>query len=377
MKLNRSIALTVLSGISLAGLLAGCYPLAPKDNMIKRTTEYNLVAEETGNQMLFLNIIRASKRRPMYFTSFGKLTGNITYEFETGSMTIPFGGIGHEWNGTYSVAPKAAYKSSPLFDMAVLDTKEFTCGIMKPVPMTTIEYYRSQGWPKDLLWHVFIRRIDVPGEVPYENDPEDWKRLKRFENEIQKWDIVPDPNSNATKIGTVDATQAARLKNLIEVQKAGFTLKESKTEKGKWDLWSNQAKYVFRRSEKVLPSDTKISIRSPEAILYYLGEILRVEMRTPAGEDLNVPKVHSDSERPPAPPAWLFYACKAKGKVRAPWASVDYEGDTYVIPGHADTDKGECTDRSMHVLSLVSQLIGQQKSSTELPATGVVNVIGR
>ena len=67
MKLNLHIILTVLSGVSLAALLAGC--TRPKD-IARITTEYNLVAEQAGNEMLLLNIVRASKRRPMYFTSF-------------------------------------------------------------------------------------------------------------------------------------------------------------------------------------------------------------------------------------------------------------------------------------------------------------------
>ncbi len=389
MKLNRSIALTVLSGASLVGLLAGCYPLVPKENMIQRTTEYNMVAEATGNRMLLLNIIRASQRRPMYFTTFGKLTGNITYAFGTGGLSVPFGAIGSGANGSYSVTPSATYTSSPLFDMAVLDTKEFMCGVMKPVSMATIEYYWSQGWSKDLLLHLFIRRIDInsPGEKPYENYPEDWGEFRRFQDEIRtaKWDIVPDPNRESRRVGTVDAKQAARLKDLIEVQKAGLALKKSEKDGDKWDVCSTQPTYIFQRTKdgrrETYPSDSKspkmrVYIRSPEAILYYLGEIVRVEMLAAAeGRCPKVPEVYS-ADRLPGSLASLFHV-EIDGKGVAPAVSVEYEGTRYVIPRQPDSTDANCHDQSMHVLSLVSQLIGQQKSSTELPATGVVNVIGR
>ena len=63
-------------------------------------------------------------------------------------------------------------------------------------------------------------------------------------------------------------------------------------------------------------------------------------------------------------------------KDEKPCVSVDYEGTRYVIPGRPDKEEC-CTDRSMHVLSLVSLLIGQQKESELVPTTGMVRVIGR
>ena len=154
MKQNRHITLTELSGVILACLLAGC-PMPTKEGIARNTTEYNLVAEKAGNEMLLLNIVRASKRRPMYFTSFGKLTGNMTVEVGTG-INIPF-----DMFSEGSIAPSAGYEYSPLFDVAVMDTQEFTRGIMTPVPMSIIEYYRSQGWHPEMLLHLFIRRIEL------------------------------------------------------------------------------------------------------------------------------------------------------------------------------------------------------------------------
>ncbi len=191
----------------------------------------------------------------MYFTSFLKLTGNRTYEAGTGSMTIPFGKVGTGPATAYSVAPLLDYKSSPLFDLQVLDTQEFTCGIMKPVPMTTIEYYWSQGWPKEMLLYLFIKRIEVKdpnGHVEeYDNYPGEEEKLKHFREQIEAgtWTIEVDPN--AGKIGEVDAREAAQLKGLIEVQKAGLTLKPVKNDSTKKALYLAQDKYIFKRVPNV------------------------------------------------------------------------------------------------------------------------------
>jgi hypothetical protein len=363
-----------------------------KDDIARSTTEFNLVAEKAGNEMLLLNIVRASKRRPMYFTSIGKLNGNKTFEYGTGGVSIPFGRIGGGLDGSYSIAPSAGYKNSPAFDVTVLNTKEFTNGIMTPVSMEMIEYYWRQGWHKEMLLHLFIRRInpnnpndmnDTTGKPNvYINYPGDRNEFKRFQKQIQDWEWDIEEKVNATSIGEVDANEALQLQNLIEAQKAGFTLTTGKDKKIK--LCLNKVEYVFTRTrtdkegkEEKETFDKKskgtIYLRSPEAILYYLGEILRAENKT---GNPNIAMINVSHDPSAVPSARLFYA-RVMDEDEIPYVSVDYEGTTYVIPKDPDSDDRFRADRSMHVLSLVSQLIGLQKKVEESPTTGVVNVIGR
>jgi hypothetical protein len=177
-------------------------------------------------------------------------------------------------------------------------------------------------------------------------------------------------------IGEVDANETSKLQNLIEVQNAGLKLRPGK-EKNKWELYSNQIRFTITREKegRKVPfdelSDITVYFRSPHAMLYYLGEIMRVENRT---ENQYIPMIDVSHDPSVKSLARLFYARKATDEDTTPCVSVDYEGIRYVIPG--DTD-GKGKDRSMQVLALVSQLIGLQKTSEEAPATGVVSVIGR
>ncbi len=442
MKRNLHITLKVLSGIILTGLLAGC-PMPTREDIARNTTEFNLVVENAGNEMLLLNIVRASKRRPMYFTSFGKLSGNLTFEMGTGSINIPFGRIGGGLDGAYSIAPNAGYKYSPLFDVGVLDTKEFINGIMTPVPMETIEYYWSQGWHQEMLLHLFIRRIEIidrkdknyPKPVKtylnyfhYPRDPCDPNEpnFDAFQEQIStknwNWDIV---EVNATSIGDVNNTEASKLQNLVEVQKAGLKLKPCKEDETQKSLSLSQVNYAFTREatedykkqvrsrigedpnaleirllERVNITNSrsgktkdeleiKVYLRSPEAILYYLGEILRAEMRaeeiirkerkeiTPEDIEEIAPMIHAGFGKCEDCSARLFYARVKRTKDKDPCVFVEYDKTKYVIPRAPDSDMGCCRDRSMHVLSLVSLLIGQYKKSSEIPTTATVSVIGR
>lgn len=160
MKINRKIILTICCGVILASLLTGCAML-PKNKIAKSATNYNLVVERAENEMLLLNIVRASKRHPMYFTGLTTIRGSLTYEITTGEVTIPFGKIGSGLNGAYSaVSPVLKYSSNPVFDVAVLDNKEFYNAMMTPVPLETFYYFLQLGWPREMLLHLFILRID-------------------------------------------------------------------------------------------------------------------------------------------------------------------------------------------------------------------------
>jgi len=247
------------------------------------------------------------------------------------------------------------------------------------VPMTTVGYYWSLGWPSEILLNLFIRRIEIRDPKNQDAEPEIYLNYPgspqlfdefRRQMRAQKWDIKQV--ADATKIGEVEANEASKLQNLIKVQKAGLTLRQGK-EMNKMELYSSQNKFVFtyEKDGVILTIDEKdIYLRSPHAMLYYLGEILRTE-------DPNIAMVNVSHDPSVVSLARLFYAREVTDKNEKPCVSVDYEGTRYVIPGFSDSDDGYCTDRSMQVLSLVSQLIGLQKKSEEAPATGVVKLIGQ
>jgi hypothetical protein len=153
MKVTQRFVYRLCSGLCLLSLAAGC-AFIPKDNITNTTTDYNLVVEKVQNEMLLLNIVRASKRRPMYFTSFNLMRGSMAYNLQTGSMNIPFGRIG-AGAGLYTItSPSASYTTSPSFDIGVLDSKEFMVGLLTNVPMETFKYYWDQRWSKEMLLHI-------------------------------------------------------------------------------------------------------------------------------------------------------------------------------------------------------------------------------
>jgi hypothetical protein len=283
--------------------------------------------------------------------------------------------------------------------VALLNSKEFVRGMLEPVQPETFDYYWQQGWPKEMLLYLFVHRIEKAGHT-YNNNPFDGT-FANFQKEIEdiaynECDLIMTEVPSDGLIGPeIKPEAAADLKNLIELHKAGLKLTSAQRNNEKADTYRlslNQGDCAIDcgtgRDEnvsaryKVLPDNAahnvgdktkedRIYLRSPEAMLYYLGEIVRATADPKTGKP---PKLKGGRDGSCQP--WLFVARKAGAEDTNPFVAVEYEGTKYVIPG---TDSGEpCPeDLSTSVLSLLS-LVTAKQSASDLPVpVGVVTTIGR
>jgi hypothetical protein len=78
-------------------------------------------------------------------------------------------------------------------------------------------------------------------------------------------------------------------------------------------------------------------------------------------------------------PSKLFVVRKAGEEDRKPFAAVEFEGNTYIIPSSKQSRSDALcpVDRSTNVLSLVSLLTAKQSAGGLPPVTGVVTTIGK
>lgn len=90
--MRRASVLFYACLVLVAGMLAACAPI-PKGQISGGATDYNLAVEKAQNEMLLLNIIRASKRHPMYFTVLNDVKASMVYTVQAG-MYLPSGSSG-------------------------------------------------------------------------------------------------------------------------------------------------------------------------------------------------------------------------------------------------------------------------------------------
>jgi hypothetical protein len=103
-------------------------------------------------------------------------------------------------------------------------------------------------------------------------------------------------------------------------------------------------------------------LRSPEAMIYFLGETLRSPERAPRVRP---------PEGPPATNADVPLFTLEES--RWPWGlfAVRHRGHFYAVPAELETS------RTLSALALIRQLFALQKSREDLPTTRAVTVIGR
>jgi len=177
---SRRGPIACVAALLLTPTLLGC---AVIDNYSWRAVDYNREAEQAQEQVLLLNIVRASLRRPMQFTSLQSITGsaNVNGSVTAGGLNthqtpyishFPFGTGGpatlaQSTNSAISsiaagnASGSASMGGTATFTVPVLDTQEFYQGLLAPIPLQVIDYYLQQGYPPQLLTALFVQKIEV------------------------------------------------------------------------------------------------------------------------------------------------------------------------------------------------------------------------
>jgi len=125
------------------------------DNLAGHSIEYNRQADIIKNETLLVNILRAAYRRSLQFTELSAITGQVSVSASSG-FTVPFAGP----IASYIANPSITVQNSPSYRVSVLNSKEFTQGILAPIPMQTVAYYILTGFPKTALLTLLVSEIE-------------------------------------------------------------------------------------------------------------------------------------------------------------------------------------------------------------------------
>lgn len=379
-------------------LLSSC---AFNERIADHAIKYNKTVEEAHNAQILLNILRARDRHPMHFTAISLVRGRLTAE-TSGSLSvrIPLGGDAAD---VFPLTPSLTVnkKSSPSFDVSILDTQEFMSGILTPVEMTIFKYYWDQRWPKELLLYLLIHKVEEGGkdainspeyEDPDREDPFDlfkgWiKRVHPSESESQDYKLSIVEITKGNPVGPpVGLTDSASIEHLVKAVEAKLKVVEVPKDSGLYRLCKITTTVKFCLGPKCPKSDlisdcTKdkeptdpeskgvtetigkkatVHFRSVQGIIYYLGEVLREEKD---GVKIRWGPKYEDKI--------LFSLTTNRWAAAKPTISVDYDGKTYYVPA------GEEGGVTTTVLSLITQLIALHKVRKELPTTTAVETVGQ
>lgn len=396
---HRNACAAFLAAMVLGGCTGGRY-------MAATATDTNLALEKSTNEMLLLNIIRASRQRPMYFTGLSgvSMVSSVT---AGGGFSLPFGG---DATNLFGFTPTFTAKAQPTSTIQILDNKEFMKAIHTPVKLDMLKLFLSAGWPKEVLLFMLVNGMKIKDGTKEkmlfykggENDP--------FEANITTLAVNTKIIDGKAKISLVDAPipfgseQYKKLMSqILELKKENLhienvcLLKKGADAKLDTELDSlfpgincrgaDRAKWyilVKRPAPSKLlsygevgetvglsgdaPNSGKIKqvfLRSPQGMLYFLGRIARTFTQEGYGSigALESPRVFKRKKEEGVP---LFEVSKGAAAGDAA-VSVTYQGETFSIPAGPK-------HLSMMALSLISQVIALQKDPKSIPKPNIINL---
>lgn len=141
--------------LAIAVDVAGCTII---DQYSSHAVAYNIEAEQAQEQQLLLNVVRASLRRPMQFTSVSSITGTQSVT-AGGSITAPFGFHGNLMSDTGTVSASAT--GGPTYTVPVLDTQDFYRGMLQGIPAELIDLLIHGGYSSELIFNLLIEKIEM------------------------------------------------------------------------------------------------------------------------------------------------------------------------------------------------------------------------
>lgn len=170
-------SLTLLASIAL--MLSACALVDPVD------TRYDIVGRSLAkarNEAIFLNLVRASHDYPLSFTAIANVTPVTT---NTTSFALPSFLIGPQFKGTLPIPNRdvvfgntTASNNTTLstnFSISTQETAGFYEGFLKPIDLTTLDYFIRQDYPRELLFWLFADSFEFgpPGfkAVQYRYSP--------------------------------------------------------------------------------------------------------------------------------------------------------------------------------------------------------------
>ncbi len=148
------------------------------DAINRQIFDYYQVNDQASNQIILLNILYARDGAPLHFSELSQIRGQVSAS-TSASTTFPFGALNHATQAPRNLATLGgSVSSSPSFDIASLDTKDFTAGVMTPITPGTVKFFLDEGIDYRMVMMLFVSGIRPAGiSEMVLNAPNDSRKL--------------------------------------------------------------------------------------------------------------------------------------------------------------------------------------------------------
>jgi len=319
---------TTITMLLISSVLTGCVNL-PEVTQIRTTSlKYNEALGVLKNQVILLNIARASERQPMLFTRVAKITDQSTigggFELSesrpgnTKTFTDNFGANGFFGSSvvlntaTNALSPKinGNLLIKPLVDQDIQDTKEFYNSFHTSLTPEDFTFFLSRGWPAELLAALMFESIETTTAdgktTTYSNNPDDTRSMTAFRDFLKNTDFLMEETTIDAQKFAYSLKDSKHLERLLKKgnfkplkgssDKVSYVIPKSttdiltitgKTVQGKKIKGFDFEERFYAQTQQIQQtnnpptsktdsmSNVKVQYRSTQGIIYYLGECAR------------------------------------------------------------------------------------------------------
>lgn len=145
--MQRYFLSTILLPVFIFG--SGCSSINPSN---KASVSYNNAFAKARDEVTIINILRASQRQPLQFSTISNVTGGVKYGAK---LQIPFTNV--IAGGEDSISPAFEFTNrNPAITIIPLATEKFVQGISRRLDPSMPYELVAQGWPRDIVLRLSI-----------------------------------------------------------------------------------------------------------------------------------------------------------------------------------------------------------------------------
>lgn len=396
----------VIAALGMA--LAGC---AATTTTSKVAVDYNRIFASARNEVLVTNILRAADREPLQFSTMGTVTGTVR---NSGTIDLPIPSL--IGKGATILSPEITVNEgiNPNVSIIPLSSKEFTEGILRPVTLDEVSYFINQGWDPELVLELVVGGVICPnGAVVFNRGDFGDPHYEAFADMFAAADRSPihsvgNPEPTVLRMAASEAVAVMKdgvgsghsVAGIVPVKDKGqptdqveVTIVSSPTSEftgldiGRICNGAASSSHAAGPTEGLVTISSaagkklgSVVLRSPEAIIYFLGETQwwRWAAQPCCGTKL--------------PPDWPYYWKSIPGAAPQPRALLRIDKTCRKTPvafrTFVETHFNDCQyyvlrqedagkeDRSLSTLSLLDELIALQTSQSSIAAGAPIIAIG-
>lgn len=390
-----SWAMRALSRAGAVLCALGLSACAYNDHFDNRAARFDIAAEQARDEMIFTNIIRASRAEPLAFQQLGQITGQNQSGGQLGLPSIVLGPTGGLSAATKALDGQYIFGSNPAitgfasnsintsgstsFGVTPSETKDFYRGLLLTVAPETLAFFSEQGVAPETLFYLFTEKVveERNGRVQtFVNDPlnPSFEGFRHYVELATRYGLSAEPTPGARSTALPRSAKGAnpaspeaipnaewRLCFDRSVWKADTPAAGNRPFCGSKEKLSSDRAVEFRDSVGALVK-AQVYPRSTFAIFQYLGKIIA------AGDEAKIKLVSPEAISRGSLRDENLFTVERGANAGGCFLWVNYAGGSYCIPqeGAANTKR---------VLGLLAQLLALSTSVRDIGFTPSVRVL--